>query len=174
MILENIDFLNEFNGVSVFVRLILALILGALLGIERERKQRPAGLRTYTLVCLGSALAAVTNEYICTIYPSADPARIPAQIVSGIGFLGAGTILVTKEHQVKGLTTAAGLWCCAAVGIAVGSGFYYGAILAGILIVVSLRGIIELVYIVLQSVVKPGITGFFKIDLHIKCYIYLS
>ena len=95
MILENIDFLNEFNGVSVFVRLILALILGALLGIERERKQRPAGLRTYTLVCLGSALAAVTNEYICTIYPSADPARIPAQIVSGIGFLGAGTILVT-------------------------------------------------------------------------------
>lgn len=139
MILENIDFLNEFNGVSVFVRLILALILGALLGIERERKQRPAGLRTYTLVCLGSALAAVTNEYICTIYPSADPARIPAQIVSGIGFLGAGTILVTKEHQVKGLTTAAGLWCCAAVGIAVGSGFYYGAILAGILIVVSLR-----------------------------------
>lgn len=139
MILENIDFLNEFNGVSVFVRLILALILGALLGIERERKQRPAGLRTYTLVCLGSALAAVTNEYICTIYPSADPARIPAQIVSGIGFLGAGTILVTKEHQVKGLTTAAGLWCCAAVGIAVGSGFYYGAIFAGILIVVSLR-----------------------------------
>ena len=120
MILENIDFLNEFNGVSVFVRLILALILGALLGIERERKQRPAGLRTYTLVCLGSALAAVTNEYICTIYPSADPARIPAQIVSGIGFLGAGTILVTKEHQVKGLTTAAGLWCCAAVGISVG------------------------------------------------------
>ena len=108
MILENIDFLNKFNGVSVFVRLILALILGALLGIERERKQRPAGLRTYTLVCLGSALAAVTNEYICTIYPSADPARIPAQIVSGIGFLGAGTILVTKEHQVKGLTTAAG------------------------------------------------------------------
>ena len=139
MILENIDFLNEFNGVSVFVRLILALILGALLGIERERKQRPAGLRTYTLVCLGSALAAVTNEYICTIYPSADPARIPAQIVSGIGFLGAGTILVTKEHQVKGLTTAAGLWCCAAVGISVGSGFYYGAIFAGILIVVSLR-----------------------------------
>ena len=139
MILENIDFLNEFNGVSVFVRLILALILGALLGIERERKQRPAGLRTYTLVCLGSALAAVTSEYICTIYPSADPARIPAQIVSGIGFLGAGTILVTKEHQVKGLTTAAGLWCCAAVGIAVGSGFYYGAIFAGILIVVSLR-----------------------------------
>lgn len=101
MILENIDFLNEFNGVSVFVRLILALILGALLGVERERKQRPAGLRTYTLVCLGSALAAVTNGYICTIYPSADPARIPAQIVSGIGFLGAGTILVTKVHQVK-------------------------------------------------------------------------
>lgn len=67
------------------------------------------------------------------------PARIPAQIVSGIGFLGAGTILVTKEHQVKGLTTAAGLWCCAAVGISVGSGFYYGAIFAGILIVVSLR-----------------------------------
>ena len=94
MILENIDFLNEFNGVSVFVRLILALILGALLGIERERKQRPAGLRTYTLVCLGSALAAVTNEYICTIYPSADPARIPAQIVLPNGLHGLGSLSI--------------------------------------------------------------------------------
>ena len=97
MILENIDFLNKFNGVSVFVRLILALILGALLGIERERKQRPAGLRTYTLVCLGSALAAVTNEYICTIYPSADPARIPAQITKDSS---SGTYFATFQLKI--------------------------------------------------------------------------
>ena len=139
MIMEELKILNEFNAFSVIVRLLLAIVLGALLGIERERKQRPAGIRTYTLVCLGAALAAVTNVYICTLYPGTDPSRIPAQIVSGIGFLGAGTILVTKVHQVKGLTTAAGLWCCAAVGIAVGAGFYYGAIIAGVMVVISLR-----------------------------------
>lgn len=139
MLSGELKILNEFNVFSVIVRLLLALLLGALLGVERERRQRPAGLRTYTLVCLGSALAAVTNGYICTLYPGADPSRIPAQIVSGIGFLGAGTILVTKVHQIKGLTTAAGLWCCAAVGIAVGAGFYYGAIIASVLVIISLR-----------------------------------
>lgn len=139
MVLEHIQILNEFNMVSVVLRLLFAMVIGALLGLEREQKQRPAGLRTYTLVCVGAALASVTNLYMCQMYPGVDPSRIPAQIVSGIGFLGAGTIMVTKIHKVKGLTTAAGLWCCAAVGIAVGAGFYTGAILAGVMIVVSLR-----------------------------------
>ena len=77
MIMEELKILNEFNAFSVIVRLLLAIVLGALLGIERERKQRPAGIRTYTLVCLGAALAAVTNVYICTLYPGADPSRKP-------------------------------------------------------------------------------------------------
>lgn len=139
MWLEKIEILSEFNEVSVVVRLFLALIIGALLGVERERKQRPAGLRTYILVCVGSALATITNLYMCETIGNVDPSRIPAQIVSGIGFLGAGTILVTRVYRIKGLTTAAGLWCCAAVGIATGAGFYTGAILTGIIIVVSLR-----------------------------------
>lgn len=139
MWLEKIELLSEFNEISIVVRLFLALIIGALLGVERERKQRPAGLRTYILVCVGSALATITNLYMCQTYTNVDPSRIPAQIVSGIGFLGAGTIIVTKVYRVKGLTTAAGLWCCAAVGIATGAGFYTGAILTGLLIIISLR-----------------------------------
>lgn len=158
MLLENIDILKEFNTVSVVVRLLLALVIGALLGIEREQKQRPAGFRTYILVCVGSALATVTNLYMCKVYGNVDPARIPAQIVSGMGFLGAGTIIVTKVYRVKGLTTAAGLWCCAAVGIATGAGFYTGAILAGIMIMVSLR--------VFASVDKK----FAKYSKYIHCY----
>lgn len=139
MFLEDIKLLAEFNAVSVVVKLLIALAIGALMGLERERKQRPAGIRTYTLVCVGSALACITNLYLNTLYPGIDPARIPAQIISGVGFLGAGTIMVTKINRIKGLTTAAGLWCCAAVGIAIGAGFYTGAILAGVIIVASLR-----------------------------------
>ncbi|MGN0160247.1 MAG: MgtC/SapB family protein [Lachnospiraceae bacterium] len=140
MFLEQISMLSQFNAVSVTLRLFMALIIGAALGLEREQKQRPAGLRTYTLVCVGSALAAVTSLYMAELYGSTvDPSRIPAQIISGIGFLGAGTIMVTRIYRVKGLTTAAGLWCCAAIGIAVGVGFYSGALLSGIMIVVSLR-----------------------------------
>ncbi|MGN0318164.1 MAG: MgtC/SapB family protein [Lachnospira sp.] len=139
MFLEQLEILKDFNIVSVIVRLTMALFLGALLGLEREQKQRPAGLRTYTLVCVGSALASITNLYMCQMYAGVDPSRIPAQIISGIGFLGAGTILVTKVHRIKGLTTAAGLWCCAAVGIAVGAGFYSGALISGLMIIVSLR-----------------------------------
>lgn len=139
MWLEKIDILNDLGTVSVVVKLFLALILGGILGLEREQKQRPAGLRTYVLVCLGATLACITNLYILSTNHVSDPARIPAQVISGIGFLGAGTIIVTRKNQVKGLTTAAGLWCCAAIGIAIGSGFYSGAILCALLISVSLR-----------------------------------
>lgn len=139
MLLENMEILQQFNIISVIVRLTIALFLGALLGLEREQKQRPAGLRTYTLVCVGAALASVTNLYMYQQYSGVDPSRIPAQIISGIGFLGAGTIMVTRVYRVKGLTTAAGLWCCAAIGIAVGAGFYSGALISGLMIVVSLR-----------------------------------
>jgi len=139
MFLENLPILSELNIVSISVRILLALVLGGLLGIEREQKQRPAGFRTYIIVCLGSALASITNIYMCEYLGAGDPARLPAQVISGIGFLGAGTILVTRNNHIKGLTTAAGLWCCATIGIAVGTGFYSGAIICGVIIVFSLR-----------------------------------
>lgn len=139
MILENIRILGDLNLLSITVRLFLAIVLGGILGIEREAKQRPAGLRTYVIVCLGATLASITNIYMFNTFGVSDPSRIPAQVISGIGFLGAGTIIVTRNTHVKGLTTAAGLWCSATIGIAVGSGFYTGAIIATIAIMFSLR-----------------------------------
>lgn len=139
MYLENIPLLNELNIYSITLRILLALLLGGLMGIEREQKQHPAGFRTYVIVCLGATLACITNIFMCEHMGSSDPARIPSQVISGIGFLGAGTILVTRNNHIKGLTTAAGLWCCATIGIAIGSGFYSGAILCSIVIVFSLR-----------------------------------
>jgi putative Mg2+ transporter-C (MgtC) family protein len=108
------------------------MILGGCLGMERELKNRPAGLRTYMLVCVGSCLIMLTNQYSYQVFQVGDPVRMGAQVVSGIGFLGAGTIVVTKHNQIKGLTTAAGLWASAGVGLALGIGFYEGAITAAL------------------------------------------
>ena len=126
---EALSMLTEFNFVSIFVRLLLSVIFGGVIGLERGIKGRPAGMRTYMLVCMGSALVMCTGVYITELYGLSDPARMGAQVVSGIGFLGAGTIIVTRNQQVKGLTTAAGLWASACMGLAIGMGFYWGAIL---------------------------------------------
>ena len=117
---------------SVLFRIILAILIGGLIGLERGMKNRPAGLRTYMLVCVGSCLIMMTNQYIYQYTGAGDPMRLGAQVVSGIGFLGAGTIVVTRHNQIKGLTTAAGLWACAGVGLALGIGFYEGAIAAAL------------------------------------------
>lgn len=119
---------------EVAFKLILALICGGLLGIERGRKKRPAGFRTYMLVCIGATLVMMTNDYISMMYQTGDPSRMGAQVISGIGFLGAGTIITTGHNRVKGLTTAAGLWASACVGLAIGIGFYEGAILGTVMI----------------------------------------
>lgn len=132
MILET---LSELNVVSTIVRLALALLLGGMLGIERGRKRRPAGLRTYMIVCIASALVMITSQYMMLEYGTGDPARMGAQVISGIGFLGAGTIIITSR-QVKGLTTAAGLWAAACIGLAVGIGFYTGAIVCAFFVLV--------------------------------------
>ncbi|NLK28490.1 MAG: MgtC/SapB family protein [Clostridiales bacterium] len=116
------------------IKLHLALLCGGILGIERGRKKRPAGFRTYMLVCLGSALVMMTNEYISIEYGTGDPARMGAQVISGIGFLGAGTIIVTGHNRVKGLTTAAGLWAAACIGLSIGIGYYEVAIISCIMI----------------------------------------
>ena len=125
---------------EVFIRLFAALILGGLIGIEREGISRPAGLRTHILVCIGSALIMLTGVYLFDVYAgkaSIDPARLGAQVISGIGFLGAGTIL-KGNSGVKGLTTAASLWSVAGIGLACGIGFFTGAITCTILILFSL------------------------------------
>jgi len=119
--------LMELTELTIVVRLLLALLFGGLLGLERTRKRRPAGMRTYMLVCIGSAVVMMTAQFMLRFFDG-DPGRMPAQIISGIGFLGAGTIMVTRYNRVKGLTTAAGLWVAACMGIALGIGFYFGAI----------------------------------------------
>lgn len=136
----NVEVLNwSFDWQSilnVFVKTSLALLCGGVIGIERGRKKRPAGFRTYMLVCLGATLVMMTNDYICQMYGSGDVARMGAQVVNGIGFLGAGTIITTGHNKVKGLTTAAGLWASACIGLAIGSGYYEGAIIGTLMIVV--------------------------------------
>lgn len=134
----DLDFLVEVNFFSIILRLILAVICGGILGIERAKKHHAAGFRTYILVCLGSTVAMITNEFIMLSTGSGDGARLGAQVISGIGFLGAGTILVTSRNQIKGLTTAAGLWACACLGLAIGVGFYTLAISTTILITIVL------------------------------------
>ena len=130
--------LREVTLLSVILRIVVSFVLGGILGMERGLKQRPAGLRTYMLVCVGACLIMLTNEYIVQVQGSGDLARMGAQVVSGIGFLGAGTIIVTKHSQIKGLTTAAGLWAAAAVGLATGIGFYEAAIVGAVVIFMTL------------------------------------
>ena len=135
---ENLLILREFNTWAVIVRIVLAVLCGGIIGIERETKRRPAGYRTHTLVCLGATMTMLTSQYLMTAGWTTDPARLGAQVVAGIGFIGAGTIIVTRRRQVKGLTTAAGLWASACMGIAIGAGFYLGAILGGAMILLSI------------------------------------
>lgn len=130
--------LRELTYVAVGLRIMAALIMGGILGLERGMKNRPAGLRTYMLVCVGSCLIMMTNQFIFQTTGTGDPTRMSAQVISGIGFLGAGTIVVTQHNQIKGLTTAAGLWACAAAGLALGIGFYEAAVAGGVSIFVIL------------------------------------
>ena len=148
---EIIAYFQEFNFVSVVARLLLAMICGGVIGYDRGKKRRPAGLRTYMLVCMGAALTIIIgqyqNEMFQTIWANStndfglhtDVSRYGAQVINGIGFLGAGTILVTANQQVKGMTTAAGLWASACMGIAVGAGFFEVAILGCLLIWIVVR-----------------------------------
>jgi len=123
--------LREVTYLGVIVRILTAVIVGGLLGLERGMKNRPAGMRTYMLVCVGACLIMLTNQYIYQTFGTGDPTRMAAQVISGIGFLGAGTIIVTRRNQIKGLTTAAGLWSSAGVGLALGIGFYEAALFGG-------------------------------------------
>lgn len=149
--LQEFDFLRELNIWSVMLRLTLAMLFGGLIGLERGRKGRAAGFRTYMVVCLGAALTIVLGQYeghmltevwkeiVDSTDVRADVSRFGAQVINGIGFLGAGTIIVTGRQEVKGVTTAAGLWASACVGLAIGAGFYEAVLLAFLLIFLSIR-----------------------------------
>lgn len=173
---------------SLLIRLVLAVLFGGLIGLERERKHRPAGFRTYMLVCLGSTLTMLLSQYmqdILMIEPwrqfadsfeiKSDVSRLGAQVINGIGFLGAGTIIVTDRQKVKGMTTAAGLWASACTGLAIGAGFYECVALAFLLITVSVRmldglgtAIVKIsknmkIYVEIQSVdIVGAIVGYVK------------
>jgi putative Mg2+ transporter-C (MgtC) family protein len=124
---------------EIIIKLLLATILGGLIGLERESLNRPAGFRTHILVCVGSTLTMLVSTFLYEMYSAVgvDPGRIAAQVVSGIGFLGAGTI-IREGATVKGLTTAASLWTVASIGLAIGSGYYYGAAWATVLVFLTL------------------------------------
>ncbi len=128
--------IREVTYLAVALRIFSAVLIGGLLGLERGLKNRAAGLRTYMLVCVGACIIMLTNQYIFQTFGSGDPVRMGAQVVSGIGFLGAGTIIVTHRNQIKGLTTAAGLWSSAGVGLALGIGFYEAAVVGAVAIFV--------------------------------------
>ena len=148
--LIQLDYLRDLNTASVFIRLILALILGGLIGLDRALRHRPAGPRTYALVCVGAALTMVLSQYEYVMLTTdwapmaeavglkTDVSRFGAQVIHGIGFLGAGTVIATNQQKVKGLTTASGLWASACLGLVVGSGFYEAAIFAFLLILVTM------------------------------------
>ena len=149
--LTYLDYFRQCNLPSVILRLTLSMLFGGMLGIERARKGRAAGFRTYMFVCMGAALTMLLSQYEALMLDTqwsalaqeigirTDISRFGAQVINGIGFLGAGTIIVTGKQEVKGLTTAAGLWASACMGLAIGAGFYECVLLAFLLIFLCIR-----------------------------------
>lgn len=146
-----LSYLRELNMLSMMLRVVLAMVVGGIVGFEREKKGRPAGFRTYMLVAVGATLTVILSQYLDymlnnrwvlasdTIGIKTDLSRFGAQVINGVGFLGAGTIIVTGKQEVKGLTTAAGLWASACMGIAIGAGFYECMVMGTLLIVISMK-----------------------------------
>ena len=146
------DYLQEWNCISVTFRLILAMFAGGIVGLERGKKHRAAGFRTHMLVCMGAALSILLGQYLVHTAGNVwkigyvpDVSRFGAQVINGIGFLAAGTIIITGKQEVKGLTTAAGLWASACMGLTIGAGYYtcVFAALAAILLVVQVLPLLE-------------------------------
>ena len=141
------DFAREMTTLSVAVRMIAAFLCGGLIGLEREFKRRTAGFRTHILISLGACIAILTNLYLYqAMHLYTDISRLGAQVIAGIGFIGAGTIIVTKRRRVKGLTTAAGLWTAAIIGLACGSGFLECAVLATVMVLLAEMLLVRLEY----------------------------
>ena len=157
---------------EALLRLLLSLISGGILGYERSSKRIDAGFRTYIIVCMSSCAVMITNIHTYLFYEAGDPMRLPSQVISGIGFLGAGCILVTGQHRIKGVTTAAGIWAAACLGLCIGAGDYLVAVVVLISVLLTLtvfKGVDERIlkktrymrlYLEFESV--PGVTNFMK------------
>lgn len=147
---------------TTLLKLVMSFLCGTVIGSERSYKNRPAGFRTHILVCIGAAVASMTGVYVyVNLRLPADISRLGAQVVSGLGFLGAGTIILTRNRSVKGLTTAAGLWTSGVIGLCVGAGFYVAALLATGMVLVT-----ETVFSLLGQRIQH--TPEFKITLHYR------
>lgn len=132
--------LKDFNYFSIIVRILLSILIGTIIGLDRETKKHSAGVRTHSFVCLGATLTMLLGLFLYYNYSnSVDISRIGAQVISGIGFLGVGTIIISPNKTVRGLTTAASLWTTATIGLCIGSGFYFGAIFGCIVAVFLLK-----------------------------------
>ena len=154
------DWLEELTIGSILLRLLITIFFCGLIGVQRASRRHAAGLRTYVLVGVGATIVMMTNEYLIDLSYGVDGARLGAQVISGIGFLGAGTILVTSRNRIRGLTTAAGLWASACMGLAIGAGFFTLALFGGLIIALAL-------------IFFPKIEKFFEMhstiyDLHIE------
>ncbi len=141
------DFAREMNFLALAVRMFSAVLCGGLIGIEREYKRRPAGFRTHILISLGAAITILTNLYLYQVmHLYTDISRMGAQVIAGIGFIGAGTIIVTRRHRVKGLTTAAGLWTAAIIGLVCGAGYLECAYIATAMVLLAELLLVKLEY----------------------------
>lgn len=141
------DFAREMTFLGVAFRMVLAAVCGGVIGLEREYKRRPAGFRTHILICLGACTAVLTNLYLYQVlHLFTDVSRLGAQVIAGIGFIGAGTIIVTRRQRVKGLTTAAGLWTSAIIGLTVGAGYVECALFATFMVLVAELLLIKIEY----------------------------
>ena len=162
------DVLHNFNIISIVVRLVLAMIMGGTIGLERGKQGRAAGMRTHIFVCLGATLTTMIGYYSLLEYNTGDPLRVAAQVISGIGFLGVGTILLKGRFQITGLTTAAGLWCAAAIGIALGAGFYVGAIITFICSVLTVTTFWRVEHLINKKYSRFGIYVEIDSDKHVR------
>lgn len=150
--LKSLDFLRELTLLSVMARLFFAVFAGGLIGLEREYKRRPAGFRTHILICIGACITTMTSQFLAVALAApVDLSRMGAQVVAGVGFIGAGTIIVTRQQRVKGLTTAAGLWGCAIMGLAIGAGFFESAGMFLCLILLAEMLFVRLEYMLLRN-----------------------
>lgn len=156
-------FSSNLSILSVTVRLILATLMSGVIGVGRGRHGHAAGLRTHIIICIGSAVTAMIGIYVLNELnlPDADPLRISAQVMSGIGFIGVGTIMIKGNSHVTGLTTAVGLWTTAAIGIAVGVGFFHGAVICTVITLFAM--------VILEKIEKMTNLGKGKGRLYMEC-----
>lgn len=156
-VIKTVEYLEDINVSSICLRIIMSMFCGGVIGIERGKAHQPAGMRTYMLVCMGAAMVMLTGQYMYYHFQTGDPARLGAQVVSGIGFLGAGSIIISGNTRIRGLTTAAGLWTAACIGLSIGIGFYEAGIIATIAVSLIMTQLKKLEYRIIFEDVWVGV-----------------